>query len=180
MRGLPRPVEQERDTACVVGGTAMGSSTSSPLAVVTGASSGIGLELARQFAEHGYTVIMAAEDGRLASAAAEIRGSGAAVTPVQVDLASSDGVEELFGVIRDHPLPVESLALNAGVGVGGPFVETPWASDRDLLELNVVSVVHLAKLVIPRMVERGAGRVLMTASVQSAMPGPYYATYAAS
>src|SRR4051794_3443617 len=120
MRGPSRPVEQERDTAWIVGGTAMGSSATPPLAVVTGASSGIGLELARQFAEHGHTVIMVAEDGRLASAAAEIRASGAAVTPVQVDLASAGGVEELFAVIRDHPLPVQSLALNAGIGVGGP------------------------------------------------------------
>jgi uncharacterized protein len=70
--------------------------------------------------------------------------------------------------------------LNAGVGNAGPFVETSLEGDLDLIKLNVVSPVHLAKRVVPSMVERGEGRVLFTASVASTMPGPWYATYAAS
>jgi short-subunit dehydrogenase len=75
---------------------------------------------------------------------------------------------------------VDVLVLNAGIGVGGPFVETSWEDDRQLLGLNVVSAVHLTKRVLPAMVARGAGRVLFTGSVAGTMPGPYYATYAAS
>jgi short-subunit dehydrogenase len=151
------------------------------LAVVTGASSGIGFELARQFAEHDFDLIVAAEDDGLHAAADELRATtGVDVIEAQVDLAAAAGVEQLYATIQGQPLPVEALALNAGVGVGGPFVETSWEDDRELIALNVVSTTHLAKLVLPAMVARGRGKVLVTASVQSTMPGPYYATYAAS
>jgi uncharacterized protein len=150
------------------------------LAVVTGASSGIGLELARQFAMNGFDVMAAAEDRRIFDAAAELGVLGRDVIPVSTDLATSEGVEELYGAIAATGRPVDALVLNAGVGVGGEFVDTPIEDDVNLIELNVVSPVRLAKLVIPDMVKRGRGRVLLTASVASTMPGPYYATYAAS
>ncbi len=76
--------------------------------------------------------------------------------------------------------PLDALALNAGVANGGPFLETPLEDDLRVIGLDVASVVHLSKRLLPAMVARGAGRVLVTASVASLMPGPYYATYAAS
>jgi short-subunit dehydrogenase len=75
---------------------------------------------------------------------------------------------------------VDLLALNAGVVVGGPFLETDLERDLALIQLNIGSVVHLAKRLLPAMVDRGEGRVLVTSSVAATMPGPYYATYAAS
>lgn len=150
------------------------------LAVVTGASSGIGLELAKQFARHGFDLLVAADSERLVTATSELEPLGAPVVPVQVDLTTTDGVEQLFTAIDQHPLPPDVLVLNAGVGVGGRFVETSWEADRQLLELNVMSTVYLAKLVLPLMVQRRAGRVLVTASIQSMMPGPFHATYSAS
>ncbi|MBV8946387.1 MAG: SDR family NAD(P)-dependent oxidoreductase, partial [Solirubrobacterales bacterium] len=90
------------------------------LAVVTGASSGIGFELARQFAEHGYDLIIAAEDEAINRAATELQ-NGTTVEAVQVDLATSDGVEQLYERIRRHGDQIEAVALNAGIGMGGDF-----------------------------------------------------------
>jgi short-subunit dehydrogenase len=151
-----------------------------PLAVVTGASSGIGRELARQFATNGFDVIVAAEDDELASAAIDLGGGEAFIQAVRADLATDEGAEMLLGAIAATGRPVDALALNAGIGNGGAFVDVPLADEQRLLALNIGSTVHLAKGIVPGMARRGAGRVLFTSSVASQMPGPYYATYAAS
>ena len=153
---------------------------SRPLAVVTGASSGIGRELARQFATNGFDVVVAAEDDDLASAANDLAGSGANVQAVQADLSTREGAEKLMEAIAAAGRQVDALALNAGVGNGGAFVDVPLADEERLIALNIGSTVHLAKRIVPDMARRGAGRVLFTSSVASQMPGPYYATYAAS
>jgi uncharacterized protein len=149
-------------------------------AVVTGASSGIGLELARQFAQHGFDLLICAEDNDLAAAAGELTKTGVHVEAVTADLATIDGVEKLVAGVQASGRAVDALALNAGVGNGGPFLDIPLADEQRLIALNVGSTVHLAKRLLPAMVSRGSGRVLFTASVASTMPGPYYATYAAS
>ncbi|MEU5566077.1 SDR family NAD(P)-dependent oxidoreductase [Micromonospora musae] len=150
-----------------------------PLAVVTGASSGIGYELAVQFAEHGFDLIIAAEDDGVGPAAARLRRDGGPqVQPVRVDLARADGVEELAAAVAATGRPVDALALNAGRGAGGAFVGgTDLADELNVVDLNVRSTVHLAKRLLPGMVERGAGRVLFTSSVASTMPGPFQAVY---
>jgi short-subunit dehydrogenase len=151
-----------------------------PLAVVTGASSGIGRALAEQFVDQGFDVVTAAEDAELAPAARELQERGATVIPVQVDLATTDGVEQLHAAITSTGRPVAAAALNAGVGVGGRFDETDLAADLRLIDLNVRSQVHLAKLLVREMVQRGEGRLLITSSIAAKMPGPFHATYAAS
>ena len=125
---------------------------------MTGASSGIGLELARRFKENGFDLIAPPEE--------------------EVDLASPEGVEELHGRIRAAGRPVAALALNAGVGAGGAFAtDTELEDELRLVDLNVRSVVHLAKLVLPDMVARDEGRVLITSSIASTMPGAFQAVY---
>jgi short-subunit dehydrogenase len=158
----------------------MDSSPTRPLAVITGASSGIGLGLARQCAEHGFDLVVAADDRRIAWAAEELRRAGAEVTDVQVDLATPSGVEALHRAIAGLGRPVEALLLNAGTGTGGAFVDVDLADDLRVVDLNVRCTVHLAKLVVPGMVQRGAGRVLMTSSIAADLPGTYQATYNAS
>jgi uncharacterized protein len=153
---------------------------SRPLAVVTGASSGIGRELACQFADNGFDVIAAAEDRELAAVAEDLAGDGTAVQPVRADLSTAKGTEKLMAAIAATGRQVDALALNAGIGNGGAFVDVPLADEQRLIALNIGSTVHLAKRIVPDMVRRGAGRVLFTSSVASQMPGPYYATYAAS
>jgi uncharacterized protein len=155
--------------------------TPRPLAVVTGASSGIGLELAKQFAGHGFDLIVAAEDDELATAATELRGLGVQVDAVQADLATDEGVHALVGRIKTAGRPVDALALNAGIGVSGAFAtDTDLADELKTIDLNVRSTVHLAKHVVIDMVDRGEGRILFTSSIAATMPGPYQAIYNAS
>src|SRR4051795_5818603 len=153
---------------------------SRPLAVVTGASSGIGLELAKLFSRDGHDLVIAAEDAELDPARAELEGLGVRVQSVQVDLAMPDGVEELTARVEADSRPLDALALNAGVGRGGLFVDTPLDEHLRLVDLNVRSYVHLAHRLLPAMVERGAGKVLFTSSIASTQPGPYQSTYNAS
>jgi uncharacterized protein len=151
-------------------------SSTSPLAVVTGASSGIGYELAKQFSENGFDLIVAAEDDSIKACAEELGAQA-----VQTDLARPEGVERLYNEIRASGRPVDALALNAGIGAGGEFVGgTDLEQELRLVDLNVRSTVHLAKLVLPGMVSRGEGRVLFTSSIASTMPGSFQAVYNAS
>jgi uncharacterized protein len=151
-----------------------------PLALVTGASSGIGLELAKQFAEHDFDLIVAAEDAGIEAAAAELRGTGAAVQAVQADLSTYDGVEQLFAAAVAGGRPVDAAALNAGVGLGGRFLETDLAREIAMIDLNITSTVHLAKRLLPDMAARDEGRILITSSIASTMPGSYQAVYNAT
>ena len=158
----------------------MASTETRPLAVVTGASSGIGFELARQFAEHGYDLIIAAEDDAIEKVARELQ-NGTAVEAVKVDLATPEGVERLYALIRAHGNQVDAVALNAGIGMGGDFAtQTDLDQELKLVDLNVRSTVHLAKRVVDDMVARGNGKVLFTSSIASTMPGTYQAVYNAS
>jgi uncharacterized protein len=151
-----------------------------PSALVTGASSGIGLALARHLLERGYEVVIAAEDGELDAAAEVLSSADREVVPVRADLATPEGVEELYERATHGGRRIEVAALNAGIGVGGPFTETDLDDDLRLVDLNVRSTVHLAKLLSRDMVARGEGRLLLTASVAAKAPGPWHATYAAS
>jgi short-subunit dehydrogenase len=151
-----------------------------PLAVVTGASTGIGRELARAFVEHDFDVIVAADDAGIETAAAELRRPGATVVAVRADLAGADGVEQLFRQVQQLGRPVDAVAVNAGIGVSGAFVETDLEEHFRLIGLNITGAVHLAHLVLPGMVARGQGGVLFTSSIAATMPGPYLSTYAAS
>jgi short-subunit dehydrogenase len=150
------------------------------LAVVTGASSGIGFELAKQFAEHDFDLIVAAEDEELAGAARKLERNGASVEAVQVDLATDDGVDELTRRISAAGRPVDAVALNAGIGAGGAFTDTDLRDELRLVDLNVRSTVHLAKHLVRDMAGRGEGRILFTSSIASTMPGPFQAVYNAS
>jgi short-subunit dehydrogenase len=154
--------------------------TQRPLALVTGASSGIGFELAQQFAAHGYDLVVAAEDDGIGRAADALSGDGVAVEPVQVDLRTSEGVDNLYRSATAGGRYLDAAALNAGVGRGGRFVDTELSDDLDIVDLNVRSTVHLAKLVLRDMAERRDGKVLFTSSIASTMPGSYQPVYNAS
>lgn len=149
-------------------------------AVVTGASSGIGLELAKIFASNGFNLLIAAENDEIHDVARDIEAYGHTVKPLQVDLSTYDGVEELYKAISTLPAPIHSIAMNAGFGVGGQFIETDLTREMNLIQLNIVSLVHLTKRLLPEMVLRNEGRILFTSSLAAEMPGPYYAVYAAS
>jgi len=151
-----------------------------PLAVVTGASSGIGRELCLTFADNGFDVVATAEDDGIAALGTELRDRGVVALCEQVDLAEPGAVERLVQSVTAAGRPVAALAVNAGIGVGGRFDQTDLDADLRLIDLNVRSSVHLTKLVLRAMVARRQGRILVTASVVAATPGPFHATYAAS
>jgi short-subunit dehydrogenase len=156
-------------------------SSQRPLALVTGASSGIGKELAKQFVDNGFDLVIVAEDERIEEVARELGGSGASVEAVQVDLRAGEGVEELYRQVNAIGRPLQAVALNAGVGAGGAFVgETDLEDELGIVDLNVRSTVHLAKRILPDMVSRGEGQILFTSSIASTMPGSFQAVYNAS
>ncbi len=151
------------------------------LALVTGASSGIGLAIAQRLVGEGYDVLLTADDaGELALAAESLRADGGQVRHVVADLRTAEGVEALAAETLAAGAPLEVLVLNAGIANGGPFLETPLEDDLSVIALNVTAVVRLAKRLLPAMVATGSGRVLVTSSVAALSAGPYYATYAAS
>jgi short-subunit dehydrogenase len=149
------------------------------LALVTGASSGIGFELAKLFADDGYDLVVAADDDAIQASADKLGATGAGVRAVQVDLRKPDDVELLYRTATDGRR-LDAAVLNAGIGRAGPFVEGDLNSDLSIVDLNVRSTVHLAKLVLSDMASRGEGKVLFTSSVASTMPGSLQTVYNAS
>ena len=151
-------------------------------ALVTGASGGIGAELARLFAADGHDLVLVARSGEKLAGLAEELGRehnvGARVLPA--DLARAEAPREIFDQLRAEGVAVGALVNNAGVGSYGPFAETGEKSELDLLQVNVVALTHLTKLFLPAMVARRRGYVLNVASTAAFQPGPLMAVYYAS
>ncbi|MEV4729674.1 SDR family NAD(P)-dependent oxidoreductase [Saccharopolyspora sp. NPDC049426] len=155
--------------------------TRTPMALVTGASTGIGRELARCLAQDGHDLLLTAENSQVHDTAREMEQLGVSVETVQVDLTEPDRVDELAGRATATGRPIDALVLNAGVGAGGSFAgDTALTDQLRVVDVNVRSTVHLAKLLVPGMVERGHGRVLFTSSIAATAPGPFLAVYNAS
>ena len=150
------------------------------VALVTGASSGIGYSLAQELASRGYHLIVCSAGERLESAAEELRGYGVDVLELQADLATRQGVEELWDWVKSSGHAIDVACLNAGVGLGGLFKDTDLDAELKMLELNCVETVHLAKHVVREMAERGEGRILFTSSIAGEMVAPREAVYAAT
>ena len=154
--------------------------THTKLALVTGASSGIGFELAKLFAENGYDLVLAADGNGVRDLPERLAPYGVVVQPVKADLRKPKDVERLYEAAVGGGRPLAAAALNAGQGTGDAFVKTDLAQDLSVVDLNVRSTVHLAKLVLRDMVNRDEGKVLFTSSVASMMPGSYQSVYNAS
>jgi uncharacterized protein len=150
------------------------------LALVTGASSGIGYSLAKELATRKYDLIICSSRDRLGAAADDFRNLGVKVTDVQFDLATQDGVTEFWNQVKKLERPVDVACLNAGVGVGGLFHETDLGQELNMIDLNCIGTVHLAKYIVRDMVGRNAGKILFTASIAGEMVAPREAVYAAT
>lgn len=149
-----------------------------PFAVVTGASTGIGFELARCCADDGYDLLIVADEPEINNAAAQLQQSGARVEATQADLSTQEGVDKLYEAIRGRP--VDSLLANAGRGLGKGFLDQNWEEVYRLINTNVMGTLYLIHKVGNDMRRRGQGKILITGSIAGYMPGSFQAAYNAS
>lgn len=150
-------------------------SATRPFAIVTGASTGIGLELARRCAKEGYDLLIAADEPAIEQAATSLRGSGAEVEAVQADLATTEGVDRLYAAVRGRP--VDALLANAGRGLGHAFFDQEFAKVQRVIDTNITGTVYLIHKIGNDMRRRNAGRILITGSIAGFMPGSFQAVY---
>jgi short-subunit dehydrogenase len=148
-----------------------------PLAVVTGASSGIGFHLARLAAEHGFDLVIAADSPEINTAAEELRDLGVTVEAVEADLAEIDGVDRLCEAVEATGRPLEALLANAGHGLGKAFLDQPFGDARHVIDTNITGTIYLVHRLGQRMRDRRRGAILITGSIAGYMPGAYQAVY---
>jgi short-subunit dehydrogenase len=149
-------------------------------AVVTGASSGIGFELARELGLQGFDLLIVSNSKKIFEAQQKLEDEGIASEALEANLSTYEGVEHLYRCIRNFGQPLDAIAINAGVGVGGSFTETNLRDEINLINLNVISTVHLTKRILRDMALRGTGKILFTSSIASKYPAPFEAVYGAS
>jgi short-subunit dehydrogenase len=148
---------------------------SNQLALVTGASTGIGYYLAQECAKHGYDLLIAADEPRITEAAEELRGLGVEVYAVEADLATLEGVDRLYAAANGRP--VDLLLANAGRGLGNDFLDQDFVAARRVVDTNITGTIYLLQKVGRDMRSRGDGRILITGSIAGFVPGTYQAVY---
>ena len=152
-----------------------------PVAVVSGASEGIGRALAGEFARAGHDLLLVARTpGPLSAAAAELASTGVQIATLSADLATTDGCAAVAAALAASSAYCDVLVNNAGIGLGGPFAGQSEADLDQLVDLNVGAVTRLTRSVLPGMLARGRGGILNVASLGGLVPGPNQAAYYAS
>jgi uncharacterized protein len=150
-------------------------------ALITGATEGIGLELARVFAADGWDLAIVARNAdKLEQTASELRAAGRKVSTFICDLSLDGAAQTLVDAVQAAGISVDALVNNAGIATHGAFAEIPAADELAMLHLNVVALTQLTKLYLRLMIARGSGNVLMIASTSAFQPGPYMAAYYAT
>ena len=151
-------------------------------ALVTGASSGLGVDFARILAEYGANLVLAARrQERLEQVRDEItQQHGVQVEVISIDLAQADAPQTLYDDIHARGIEIDILINNAGSGVYGEFVDINWECEKAMLDLDIIALTHLTKLYVRDMVQRNRGHILQVASIGAYQPSPLYASYAAA
>jgi uncharacterized protein len=152
-----------------------------PLALVTGASSGIGADLARELARDGHDLVLAARTvAPMENLAAELRAQGASTVVIAADLSQPGGAAALVSAIEARGIAVDVLVNNAGLGAVGRFDQADPLRIGEMLQVNVVALTELTRLLLPGMVARRHGKVMLVASTAAFQPGPRMAVYFAT
>lgn len=151
-------------------------------ALITGASSGIGLELSKIFAGQGYDLVLVARNQERLNALAEELGKeyGVAIHTFRIDLADSNAPKNLFDLLNQQEIYISALVNNAGFGDAGFFADQSEDRQLDMIQVNITALTRLARLFLPGMIERGYGEILNVASTAAFQPGPNMAVYYAS
>jgi uncharacterized protein len=149
--------------------------TASKFAVITGASSGIGYELAKRCVDEGYDVLIAADEPRIMDAANTLRGAGRQVDALEVDLATIDGVDKLYAAIKGRQ--VDALLANAGRGLGHGFLDQDFDKARRVINTNITGTAYLIHKIGNDMRRHDAGKILITGSIAGFIPGSFQAVY---
>jgi short-subunit dehydrogenase len=144
-------------------------------AIVTGASTGIGLELAKCCAREGFDLLIAADEPEIDTAAVEIRKLGTDVAAIQADLSTTEGIDRLYAAANGRP--VDALLANAGRGLGRAFLDQDFKRARHVIDTNVTGTVYLIHKVGNDMRARNAGKILITGSIAGFIPGSFQAVY---
>jgi len=152
--------------------------TAKPFAIVTGASSGIGYELAKLCARNGYDLLIAADRAAIHDAAKEFQALGAEVEALEVDLSTPEGVDRLYAAAAGRP--VDALLANAGHGLGHAFLDQDFAEARHVIDTNITGTIYLLQRVGRDMRAKGEGKILITGSIAGFMPGTFQAVYKAT
>ena len=151
-------------------------------ALITGASSGLGMELARLHAQNGDALVLVARNKeKMLQLEAELtKKYGTTVTVIAKDLSLPTAPEEVYEKVKDKGIEVEYLINNAGFGGRGTFAERPMEQEMMMIQVDIVALTKLTKLFLPEMISRGHGRILNVSSPAGEMPGPLQAVYYAS
>ena len=144
-------------------------STTRPLAVITGASTGIGYELAKCCAQEGFDLLIAADEPEIENAATTLRELGINVEALEADLATLEGVDKLYEAIKDRP--VHALLANAGRGLGRAFLEQKVDAWKRVVDTNITGTIYLVQKIAQDMCSVGLGRILITGSIAGFVPG---------
>lgn len=154
---------------------------SRPVALITGASSGIGIELAREAAKDGHDLVLVARRREpMQALATELNAAGAEVTVISADLGKAGGAAALMEIVESRGLELDVLINNAGLGDTGRFDQADPERITSMLQVNIVALTELTRLVLPKMVAKGRGRIMLVASTAAFQPGPGMAVYYAS
>jgi len=145
------------------------------LAIVTGASTGIGYELAKCCADDGFDLLIAADEPEIHRAAEDFKNPGVKVDAVEADLATIEGADRLYAATKGRP--VDALLANAGIGLGGAFLDQDFSDVRHVIDTNITGTIYLAQIIGRDMRRRGQGRILFTGSIAGFTPGSFNATY---